>query len=183
MQKEARILLDKIENLIPKLIPEDWKSIYLYASVESTGKGEMYFYYFPKKLFKSKPINCYEISNYFDVDIHNYNNKLQELYKYIKLLNSYDNPKWTNVTISVEKNIFTIEYNYNDLKNTKYNDEQRRLIWSYKYLNFPLERMSLKDRLMIENYEEKKENTPRIYREKIEEDSMNSLNAVNQILK
>ena len=38
----------EIQNILFSLIPEKWESLYLYASVIK-GRGEMYFYYFPKK--------------------------------------------------------------------------------------------------------------------------------------
>ena len=186
MLNEKQELYVKIQTLLPKLIPENWSSIYLYASVIEGKNGEMYFYYFPKKIIKSNPINCYEIFDKFDVEETTYNLKLKELYNYIKALNHCTSPKWTNITIIIKDETFTIEYHYDDLKNSKYTDEQRRLIWYYKYLNIPIESINFKDRLMLEKYEAEAKVNPILYTEKLKigKDTENDEKLIkNQILK
>jgi len=59
---------------------------------------------------------------------------------------------WSNITILIENNKFTIKYNYEDLLGTKYSSYDRHIIWKYEYLNVPLEKLSKKDRIMIEDY-------------------------------
>ena len=88
MQNGVKNIYAKIQKLLIGLVPENWKSIYLYASVLNGKNGEMYFYYFPKKIIKSKPINCYEVPDRFGIDDIAYTNGLKKLYNYIKLLNS-----------------------------------------------------------------------------------------------
>ena len=163
MQNGVKKLYEKIQQTLISLIPENWKSIYLYASVFNGKNGEMYFYYYPKKIIKSNPINCYEVPNKFGIDEYKYNNRIKKLYSYIKALNDFANPKWTNLTIIIENNTFTVKYYFNDLINSPYNDEQRRIIWSYKYLHTPIESLSIKDRALIETYNEKAR--PLIYTE------------------
>ena len=167
MQNEMSKLYKQIQNLLIKLVPDNWNSIYLYASVMYGKKGEMYFYYFPKKIIKANPINCYEIADKFGIEESTYEKSLKKLYEYIKELNHVMGKKWTNLTIMVEENLFTIEYHFNDLIHSKYNDEQRRMIWCYKYLRIPLESMNLNDRMMVENYKEESNIKPLIYTETI----------------
>lgn len=168
MQNEVRKMYQKVQKLLISLIPENWKSIYLYASVINDKGGEMYFYYLPKKIIKTKPINCYEIPDRFGINENTYNNSLGKLYNYLKALREISRPKWTNATIVIENNIFTIEFHYNDLEHSKYNDEQRRTVWCYKYLGIPIESMNLSDRLLIEGYKEESKIKPIIHTEKIE---------------
>ena len=114
MEKGVANLYEEIQKLLTELIPESWKEIYLYASSIKGKKGEMYFYYYQKKLIRTKPINCYEIAYKFGIDEEKYNEALAKLYKLIKQLNNYMNPKWTNITIIIKDNVFSIQYNYND---------------------------------------------------------------------
>ena len=86
MQSKQRKLYKEIYDLLVNLIPEKWNKICLYASIMDNLKGEMYFYYFPKKLIKSKPINCYEIASRFGMDENSYNEELSKLYIKIKKL-------------------------------------------------------------------------------------------------
>ncbi|MBR3133856.1 MAG: DUF600 family protein [Clostridia bacterium] len=165
MQNGVKKLYGKIQKTLISLIPENWKSIYLYASVINGRNGEMYFYYYPKKIIKSKPINCYEVASKFGIDETKYNRRLKKLYEHIKELNTYAFPRWTNITIIIKNNTFTIEYKYNRLVNSHYNDEERRIIWCYKYLNTPIESLSIKDRALIDTYKEDSDIKPTIYTE------------------
>ena len=177
MQNEIQIVYKKIQRLIVKLIPEKWKSIYLYASTINGKNGEMYFYYFPKKLIKTKPVNCYEVPARFGLDEEAYNKELKKLYTHILELNKLMISKWTNLTISMENDTFTIEYHFNNLTNSKYSDEERRTVWSYKYLQIPIESMGLKDRLLIESYKEDEKMPARIHSEKISDTLYNNINS------
>lgn len=162
MQNEINILYKKIQSILITLVPENWKSICLYASVINR---EMYFYYYPKKIFKTNPINCYDIPKKFGIEEEQYNKELKKLYMYIGQIQLITNARWTNVTILMENTFFTIEYHFNDLIHSKYTDEQRRVAWCYKYLKIPIESFSLKDRLLIEGYKEEASIKPYIYTE------------------
>lgn len=173
MQEKIKTLYKEIQTLLIKLVPENWKSICLYASVLEGRNGEMYFYCFPKKIIKANPINCYEIPEKYGIDENIYEKSLKRLYGYIKNIHMLSNKKWTNITIVMNNSTFTIEYHYNNLINSKYNDEQRRIVWCQKYLNLPLESLNFKDRLLIEGYKEEGRCKSTIYSEKlhIEENS------------
>lgn len=164
-KNEAKKLYQEIQKILFRLIPEKWESLYLYASVIN-GRGEMFFYYFPKKIFKAKPVSCYEVANKFGINENQYNMILSQLYEKIKLLNNLSARKWTNITISIVNCLFSVEYNYNDLIHSKYTDEQRHIFWEYKYLHTPIESMSKQNQNLVRYYDE--ENTkPTIYTEDI----------------
>lgn len=165
MQDGVKKLYGKIQKLLISLVPENWRSIYLYASVINGKNGEMYFYYYPKKIIKTNPVNCYEVPNKYGIDDESYNKGLKKLYSYIKQLNSFSFPRWSNITIIIKDNTFTAELRYNNIVNSPYSDEQRRLLWSYKYLQIPLESLSLGDRILIETYKDECEIKPTIYTE------------------
>ena len=127
----------------------------------------MYFYYFPKKtLLKAKAINCYEVARKFGIDEEQYNILLSRLYEKIKELNNLAVRKWTNVTISIVNCLFTVEYNFNDLRHSLYTDEQRHIYWEYKYLHTPIESMNKKEQNLIKYYQEESEK-PFVYTEGI----------------
>ena len=163
---EVQKIYKEIQNILFSLIPEKWESLYLYASVIK-GRGEMYFYYFPKKtILKTKPINCYEVAQKFGIDEEQYNIYLSKLYEKIKELNIMSARKWTNLTISIVNCLFTVEYHFNDLIHSLYTDEQRHIYWEYKYLHTPIESMSRQNQILVRYYDEKEEK-PLIYTEGI----------------
>ena len=76
MQDKIQNLYEEIQKLLIKLVPDTWKSICLYASVLENKNGEMYFYYFPKRLIKANPVNCYEVPEKYGIDEEAYNKSL-----------------------------------------------------------------------------------------------------------
>ncbi len=59
---------------------------------------------------------------------------------------------WTNLTISIENCQFKIEYDYQDLKNSKFNSYERHVIWRYLYLKPDLQLFARKDKQIIHTY-------------------------------
>lgn len=162
MKNTPRIksLYAKIQTQLFYMIPEKWDKIYLYASIVEKSNniqtGEMFFYYFPKGILKRNPINVYEIPYIYNIDEEAYNTLTNKLYETIKELRREFEKEglklWSNLTISIANLKFNIEYDYEDLNMSKYTNEERHIIWNYKYLGFPIERLSKKDRKMLENY-------------------------------
>lgn len=166
---KLRNLYAKIQTQLFYIIPEKWDKIYLYASVMEKANhietGEMFFYYYPKGLLKKNPVNVYEVPAKFNIDENSYMELVDKLYETIKLLREeFENTEekvWTNLTISIENLKFHIEYNYENLLASHYTNYDRHIIWQYKYLELPIERLSKKDREMLEEYllQEKFQNT------------------------
>ena len=167
MQKKTTLknLYSEIRNHLCYMIPEKWNSIYLYASVidhrNKTTNGEMFFYYFPKSIIKKNPINVYEVPKKFNIDEEEDMKLVDELYELIKKLREesrkLDGAVWSNITISMENVEFLVEYNYDELKNSFYTNDDRRIIWQYKHLEYPIEKLSKKERQMLESYLEEEE--------------------------
>lgn len=150
----------KIQKQLFYMIPEKWNRIYLYASVidqiNNLRTGEMFFYYFPKGVLRKNPINVYEVPNKFNIDEVTYFALADKLYGTIKelreLFEHNEKSIWSNITISIENCKFIIEYNYDNLLGSHYSSYDRHIIWKSKYLNLPIERLSKKDRNMVEQY-------------------------------
>ncbi len=142
------------------MIPEKWESIYLYAAMEqkisNIQTGEMFFYYFPKGVLKKNPVNVYEIPQKFLIEEESYFELTEELYSQIKLLRNQmqneDGRLWSNITISIENLKFKVEFSYENLSKSKFSNNDRHLIWKYKYLKTPIESFNKKDKKMIEQY-------------------------------
>ena len=157
---EIKNIYRKIQKKLFYMIPEKWDRVYLYASViehfNNVQTGEMFFYYYPKSIFKKNPINVYEVPNKFNLDEQEYLKLAEKLYEVIKELRMQQikigEKTWTNITISIENLKFNVEYNYEDLLNSILTNNDRHIIWRYKYLNVPISSYSKKDRRMIENY-------------------------------
>ena len=154
-----------IRNLLFQMIPEKWESIYLYASVivdkNRKESGEMYFYYYPKSVIKKNPINVYEVPAKFNINEEAYMAIAKDLYELIKKLRheciKVDNTYWSNISISIENVEFLAEYNYDNLTNSDYTSEDRRNIWKYKYLNYPIEKLNRREKQVIKRYIQEEE--------------------------
>ena len=158
---KLRTIYAKIQKQLFYMIPEKWEKICLYASimeqVNNLQTGEMFFYYYPTGLLKKNPINVYEIPNKFNIDEKEYMKLVDKLYGIISELReafkeSKEEKMWTNLTITIENLKFNVEYYYEDLLGSKYTSYDRHIIWKCKYLDLPLERLSKKDRKMLEEY-------------------------------
>lgn len=157
---EVKKIYASLQKQLFYLVPEKWDRIYLYASMyENTNeleKGEMFFYYFPKGILKKNPVNVYEVPSKFNVDENAYMELVDKLYQTIKLVKEEferaEERIWTNLTISIENLKFHVEYDYEDLATSRYSSYDRHIIWKYKYLNAPIERLQKNDREMLERY-------------------------------
>lgn len=167
MEKKTNLknLYSSIRDLLFKMIPERWDSIYLYASVMEDKlkkeSGEMFFFYYPKSVIKKNPVNVYEIPTKFNINEEKFMNLAQKLYSLIKQLRheclNVDKTLWSNITISIENVEFLVEYNFDDLKNSLYTDEERRIIWKYKYLDYPIEKLNKQEKSALKRYLEEED--------------------------
>jgi len=150
----------EIQKKLFYLIPEKWDKIFLYASIidqmNNMQTGEMFFYYYPKGVIKRKPVNVYEIPAKFSIEEDAYLKLVDELYKEIKLLRKMfiklGEKPWSNVTISVENFKFGLEFNHENLIDSRYTSYQRHLIWRYEYLDVPLNSYNKDERKVIMEY-------------------------------
>lgn len=157
---KIKSIYSKIQNQLFYMIPEKWDRIYLYASIvekiNNLETGEMFFYYYPKGILKKNPVNVYEIPSKFNVDENAYMKLVNQLYETIKLLRKEfekeEERLWSNLTISIENLKFHVEYNYENLERSSYSNYDRHIIWQYKYLDLSMERLSKRDRKMLETY-------------------------------
>ncbi len=158
---KLRAIYSKIQKQLFFMIPEKWEKICLYASimeqVNNLQTGEMFFYYYPTGLLKKNPINVYEIPNKFNIDEKEYMKLVDKLYNIINELReafreNKEEKMWTNLTITIQNLKFNVEYSYEDLIGSKYTSYDRHIIWKCKYLDLPIERLSKKDRKMVEEY-------------------------------
>ena len=158
--KNIKGIYEEIQRKLFYMIPEKWDEVYLYASViERLGRletGELFFYYIPKGLLKRKTINVYEIPSKFNIDEEEYLKLVEILYTNIKQLREEfkrSNQKvWTNLTIIIRKSKFRIEYNYENLQNSDYNNYERHIIWRYKYLKQGIEYCNREEREILLRY-------------------------------
>lgn len=157
---ETRNVYEKIQKQLFYMIPEKWDKLFLYASVldhyNNIQTGEMFFYYYPKSVLKKNPVNVYEVPEKFNIDETAYLKLAEKLYEEIKVLRTIliknGEKPWTNITISIQDFKFKVEYNYEDLVNSKYTSYDRHIIWRCKYLDIPLTSLLKKDRKMVEEY-------------------------------
>lgn len=160
--KKIKEMYEDIQRRIFYMIPEKWDKLYLYSSIidmpDGKKTGELYFYYIPKGILKKKPVNVYEIPNKFNLDENEYLALVKYLYEGIKQVreefrkSEITGELWSNITITIQNLKFKVEYNYEDLLNSYFNNYERHIIWRYEYLGIGQEQVSKKDREILERY-------------------------------
>ena len=160
----------EIQRLIIYMIPEKWKNIKLYASINMNkenypndkNQGELFFYYLPNKLFKKEYINCYEVPSLFDIDQNEYFELITKLYNKILILQTLDKIPFSNITLTIEENKFKIEKYYNDINDSLFSSYERHIIWRYMYLD--IKPVAKKEIEILEKYmeSEEKQEIPKI---------------------
>lgn len=155
-------MYEDIQKRLFYMIPEKWESLYLYASIiedeEDQTKGELFFYYIPKGIFKKKPVNVYEIPSKFNLDENEYSNLIDILYKKIKEIREefkqteIINEIWSNLTLTIKEAKFKVEYDYEDLLKSNYSNYERHIIWRYKYLRITEEQLTKEEKQIISRY-------------------------------
>ena len=157
--KKIRRIYEDIQRKIYYMIPEKWENLYLYSSIidNEDEKGELFFYYIPKGIFKKNPVNVYEIPSKFNLDETQYLRLVESLYKKIQELRNQFiedgvDDIWSNITISIENLKFKVEYDYEDLKNSVFNSYERHVIWRYKNLGIGEAQLNKKDREILKRF-------------------------------
>ena len=99
----------------------------------------MFFYYIPKAILKKKPVNVYEVPKKFNINETEYLKTVDVLYQTIKDLREdfkdTEQRLWTNLTISIVKNVFKVEFCYDKISGEEYSSYVRHVIWRYNYLH------------------------------------------------
>ena len=157
---KIREIYTQIQKQLFYMIPEKWDKVYLYSSVlerpNHLETGEMYFYYVPKGVLKKKPVNVYEIPNKFNIDEEEYYKLADKLYVEIKKLRNMHiklgEEKWYSIVISIANFKFDVEYNYEDINDSRFNSYERHIIFRYKYLGFPITSYTKKEKRVIQEY-------------------------------
>lgn len=160
--KKIKEMYEDIQRRIFYMIPEKWDKMYLYASVsdliDSRKTGELFFYYIPKGIFKKSPVNVYEIPQKFNLDEKEYLKLVNILYE--KIVNLREEFKkvevtsstWSNLTMKIEGIKFKVEYDYEDLTQSKFSSYERHIIWRYNNLGIKEEQLSKEEQKIIEKY-------------------------------
>ena len=150
----------QIQKQLFYMIPEKWDKVYLYASVlerpNHLETGEMFFYYVPRGVLKKNPVNVYEIPAKFNIDEEEYFKLADKLYSEIKKLRNIciklGEEKWYSIVISIADFKFNVEFNYEDLNDSKFNSYERHIIFRYKYLGYPYSSYTKKEKRVIQEY-------------------------------
>lgn len=150
----------QIQRQLFYMIPEKWDKVYLYSSVlerpNHLATGEMYFYYVPKGVLKKNPVNVYEIPTKFNIDEEEYFKLADRLYAEIKRLRNtcikLGEEKWYSIVISIADFKFNVEYNYEDLADSKFDSYERHIIFRYKYLDYAYSSYTKTEKKVIQEY-------------------------------
>lgn len=183
---EVKGIYKEIQKKLYYMIPEKWTSVHLYASIIEKAYqmpiGEMYFYYFPKRILRRNPVNVYEIPAKFNIDEKQYMKLVKNLYDSIEELRKIwqkNYPKlWNSLTISIENFKFKVEYDYEPIENDEYTNYDRHIIWRYKYLDIDINTLNKKDRAIIERYlaeRNTKESQTEIYEEAVYKEAVHNI--------
>lgn len=160
--KKIRELYEGIQKNLFYMIPEKWDTILLYTSIvdliDKNTAGELFFYYIPKGILKKKPVNVYEIPKKFNLDEDEYIKLVHVLYeKFVDLREEFKKVEpnentWSNLTMIIHGLKFNVEYDYEDLSNSRFSSYERHIIWRYKYLKIPEAELNKKERKILKDY-------------------------------
>ena len=159
--KKIKELYEDIQRKLYYMIPEKLEELYLYSSIfdgnKEEKKGELFFYYIPKGIFRKKPVNVYEIPYKFNLDEKQYLKLVRNLYAKIKELRIEfkkveKKEVWSNLTIIIKNLKFKVEYDYTDLDYAEFNNYERHIIWRYENLGIGEEQMSKEDKKILKRY-------------------------------
>ena len=191
VEDNIRNIHKEIQQNIIIMLPEKYKRVCLYASVmdgDQASNGEMFFYYFPTGILKKNPINVYEIPKLFDFEEERYVKLEKRLYDSIKKLKQFcikaGEESWSNLTIIMEGTKYYVEYNYDDLVDSEFNNYSRHIIWRYKYLAVPIESYTKKEREIIDRYfasDEYKNSNTIVYEENIYQKQVNKITIYDSV--
>ena len=158
--KKIKEIYEDIQRKLFYMIPEKWDALYLYSSIideDKSEKGELFFYYIPKGIFRKNPVNVYEIPSKFNLEETEYLKLVEALYKKIKELRKEFKKEetgrvWSNVTITIQNLNFKVEYDYEDLTNSIFSSYERHIIWRYKYLGIGPEQVNKDEKEILKRY-------------------------------
>lgn len=191
VSESLRKIYEEIRKNIYIMLPEKWDKLYLYASVidDVTSKytGEMFLYYIPKGILKKNPVNIYEVPAKFNIDEKQYlelaNNLYNSIVKLRRKMIQKNEKIWSNITVSIEGITYKVEYNYDDLQNSIFTNEDRRVIWRYKYLQKPFESYNKDEKQIIRQYltsEERRKSVTTTFQETIYDKPVSTLIEYNK---
>jgi hypothetical protein len=132
MDNQKQKLLNKINNKVNEMIPEQWDKIYIYGEV-TENSGLVSFYYFPKD--STEYVFSAMLPHLFDISAIDYYNDEDELLQLIRKLHddAVQTDDWTSVTFIIDSDGKTIlNYGHEDLSQST--DYDRQIVWEYKYL-------------------------------------------------
>lgn len=136
--------LEDIANLLLDVIPQEWERTIFFCEISKY--SYLYKYWIQKE--DGEIIDCYNV-DISESDIDTAFDEVDDIVRpeWEKLT---DNEKWTNFTfIFDEEGQFTIDYDYTDLTECKY---EYRILWEYKYLNEMPEEKYKQDYQIALNY-------------------------------
>lgn len=158
--KKIKEIYEDIQRKIFYMIPEKWDKMSLYSSIKETEeglKGELFFYYIPRGIFRKNPVNVYEIPAKFNLVesqylklVENLFNKIKELYQEFK--KSETGRMWSNITMTIHNLQFKVEYSYEDLDREEFNSYERHIIWRYLNLGIGPEQLNKEEREILKRY-------------------------------
>ncbi len=146
-----------IASKVNDLIPVEWEKVFLYGEVLYDSE-RVFFYFVPKA--NHELVYSLDIWRKYNIERSTYKTYRNLLYDSIfDLHNEYKKHYekiWTNLTLILENTgKFSIEFNYDDIYNSVFNDIERHLIWKYEVMDIVPELEEHKE--IIERYLKTKE--------------------------
>ncbi|USD84441.1 antitoxin YezG family protein [Bacillus safensis] len=151
-------LYKSICESINEMIPSDWDRVVLYAEILEDSR-EVYFFFNTKQ--NQDYIYSHDIPRAYGISKQEYItnlNNLQELFK--ELRNQFkknEQDLWTNLTLHLDcLGNLKIEYDYMNILNSVFSDDERQLFWEYEHLGILPE--DEEDKEIVLNYIKNKDN-------------------------
>ena len=127
-------IYQKIAETVVAIIQEDWTKVFLYGEVLE-GSQRVFFFYYSKD--GNEIVYCRDIPELFNLSLNQYkellHNILDDLQELQDEFSNNGQEVWTSLTMAFDNTgEFNIDYNYEDLSEA--DDNERDIVWEYKYL-------------------------------------------------
>ena len=132
--KEMERIYQEVADILVAMIPENWRSIVLYAEI-SGGYSQVFFYYYPLK--GKIPVYSVNMAAGFNLDEQKMELLEDQLYTAFERLHheftSAGQEPWSNLTFMLDdEGKMKDKFNYDDVSGLNDNEKQSR--WEKEYL-------------------------------------------------
>ncbi|KGR84450.1 immunity protein YezG family protein [Lysinibacillus odysseyi] len=139
--KEMERIYQEVADILVKMIPEKWQTIFLYTEIDEKNH-RLFFYYYPE--FSTEPVYMLDVASMLKGSKREWEVLANALYDaFERLLLAFDEAEqelWTNLTFQLNsKGNMKIKFDYDDLSTVDFLEKKEK--WEKEYLQASLQEL------------------------------------------